>query len=269
MEDVAARAPAVSPRAMDAAREQLEALLQEIAGGGAEGRTAAGRLPDVLKVLVRQPTPETAEYLRGLLEAGTLDGLHDAQGRPCRAAVIQAQIALGFPYALEVNPDDLVWLRAHASSEASRSTPTRIATVILGLISLVWGAGTGVLISELGSGDGLWLAAPFFVGAAHALVAIGSVALARPDQALETRRAWATVFRWLGKMVWLGPLTSVVAAAIASDRMHAPDTFVAFAGLTIVGLACAMPAMLTAALAGATGKRLVPEDEDPPPVPRR
>ncbi|RJS16149.1 hypothetical protein DRW03_31400 [Corallococcus sp. H22C18031201] len=55
---------------------------------------------------------EAADLLHGLLEGGGLAGLADEKGRTCRAAAVEGLLSLGFPYALEVSPEDLAHLRA-------------------------------------------------------------------------------------------------------------------------------------------------------------
>ena len=53
-----------------------------------------------------------ADTFHRLLESGKLDGLVDVRGRSCRAVAVEALLSLGFPYALEVRPEDLEHLRA-------------------------------------------------------------------------------------------------------------------------------------------------------------
>lgn len=66
---------------------RLNALLEEMARGGGDR--------------------EVADTFHRLLEGGKLEGLVDAQGRSCRAVAVEALLSLGFPYALEVRPEDL------------------------------------------------------------------------------------------------------------------------------------------------------------------
>jgi hypothetical protein len=54
---------------------------------------------------------QVADLLHGLLEGGQLAGLEDTTGRTCRAAATEALLRLGFPFALEVRPEDLDHLR--------------------------------------------------------------------------------------------------------------------------------------------------------------
>lgn len=61
-----------------------------------------------------------ADLLHLLLESGQLAGLEDATGRTCRAAATEALLRLGFPFALEVRPEDLEHLRGLDPSAPSR-----------------------------------------------------------------------------------------------------------------------------------------------------
>jgi hypothetical protein len=54
---------------------------------------------------------QVADLLHELLESGQLAGLEDAEGRTCRAAATEALLRLGYPFALEVRPEDLEHLR--------------------------------------------------------------------------------------------------------------------------------------------------------------
>ncbi|XXF79435.1 hypothetical protein P2318_06695 [Myxococcaceae bacterium GXIMD 01537] len=85
----AAQAPTAEARAQMAGR--LNLLLAEMARGGG--------------------SREVADLLHELLEGGGLEGLVDAQGRASHAAAVEALASLGFPYALEVRPEDAqrVW----------------------------------------------------------------------------------------------------------------------------------------------------------------
>lgn len=61
---------------------------------------------------------EVADVLERLLEGGQLAGLVAVEGRSCRAAATEALTRLGFPFALEVRPEDLAHLRGEDSGSA-------------------------------------------------------------------------------------------------------------------------------------------------------
>jgi hypothetical protein len=52
-----------------------------------------------------------ADLLLHLLESGLLEGLVERGGRTCRSVAVESLTGFGFPYALEVRPEDLDHLR--------------------------------------------------------------------------------------------------------------------------------------------------------------
>ncbi|NTX04968.1 hypothetical protein [Myxococcus sp. CA040A] len=90
---------------------------QAVGASQAERPAAAARLNEVLKQLgTGGGERQVADTLHRLLDGGRLDGLVDADGRSCRAVAVEALLSLGFPYALEVEPDDLKHLRANTAA---------------------------------------------------------------------------------------------------------------------------------------------------------
>ncbi|MCY1031141.1 hypothetical protein OV207_06705 [Corallococcus sp. BB11-1] len=80
---------------------------------GAERLRLAAQLNELLADLAAEGGGRVeADAFHRLLEGGTLEGLVDADGRTCRAAAVESLLALGFPYALEVRPEDLEHLRS-------------------------------------------------------------------------------------------------------------------------------------------------------------
>lgn len=89
----------------------------------------------LLKELPSHPAPAQAvPTLHRLQEEGLLEGLVDASGQPATIAVARALVALGYPHALEVSPEQLEALREW--EERPRSTP--------------WGAILGILFVASG-----------------------------------------------------------------------------------------------------------------------
>lgn len=75
---------------------------------------------------------EVADLLEHLLESGQLAGLEDAEGRSCRAAATEALTRLGFPFALEVRPEDLAHLRGEDSGPPGPAWQVLAAGGVLG-----------------------------------------------------------------------------------------------------------------------------------------
>lgn len=90
---------------------------QAVGASEADRPEAAARLNEVLAQLAcGGGERQVADTLHRLLGGGKLDGLVDAQGRSCRAVAVEALLSLGFPYALEVEPEDLKHLRANSTA---------------------------------------------------------------------------------------------------------------------------------------------------------
>jgi hypothetical protein len=78
----------------------------------AERPEVASRLNALLAQMAREGGDrQVADTFHRLLEGGKLQGLVDTEGRSCRAVAVESLLALGFPYALEVRPEDLEHLR--------------------------------------------------------------------------------------------------------------------------------------------------------------
>lgn len=129
----------------------------------AERQEKAERLNALLRQMGRGGgSREVADVLHGLLDGGKLAGLVDARDRTCRAVATEALLELGFPYALEVRPEDLEHLRGASttsrpgSQKGQRKKQVALAallTGVLGEIALALGraeANPAVLVPLLG-----------------------------------------------------------------------------------------------------------------------
>jgi len=92
---------------------EFETLLAQLPKAGLGERTPlAGSLNDVL-VAMRRPGNEQAKALlvRDALERKELQGLTDDRNRSCRKEAVETLLACGYPWALEVRPEDLAFAR--------------------------------------------------------------------------------------------------------------------------------------------------------------
>jgi hypothetical protein len=129
---------------------------------------------------------EVADVFHRLLETGKLEGLVDTRGRTCRAVAVEALLSLGFPYALEVRPEDLDHLRASGRHGRGRALgPAVPGTVLLsGLLAQTYqelsrsGGPDSLVTTQVGLSAlalvALWLAPP---GSAVYRVGLGLLAL--------------------------------------------------------------------------------------------
>jgi len=63
---------------------------------------------------------QVADFLLRFLEAGALSGLADSEGRSCRGRAVEALLAMGYPYALEISPEDLEHLRNESGAQGGQ-----------------------------------------------------------------------------------------------------------------------------------------------------
>ncbi len=215
-----------------------------------EGRAAGDRLAAKLgELAVRAPTPHTRDLLQALLDTKELDPFVDSRGVSCRLAVVRAQLALGFPYALEVSPDDLIALRNAAPLTAGPNPK------VAGALSLAWNALCAVVLGLVGAGMSansgvlLLLMSPFVVGAIHAGLALATASKVKRAESPRERAKLAQVYKALAGLGVLGPIFAAVASAALG-----PTGFV-------LGVLCAAPAMFTAMMCFFAARNLDAEDQ--------
>lgn len=167
----------------------------------AEGPAEADAIAQALGTLRGKPSRQAADQLRQLLETGALEGLAASDGRTCRAVAVDVLLTFGFPFALEVTPEDLAHYRAHGRPR--RWTP---AVVSGGLLVLA--------LSGLELGTALATADRPGVTAAHAVLTLVAAAAV----VLAGRRS----VRWLA----LGALALAGALGIAGGLLGLAGTLV-------------------------------------------
>ncbi|MFT3841306.1 MAG: hypothetical protein QM723_30220 [Myxococcaceae bacterium] len=167
------------------------------------------------------PGPELAELLDGLLTDPRLVGRVIAGHLVVRPKLLELQQALGFPWALQIDPEDLALLHP-----PDPQTGLRAAAMLMSLVSTLFNGGFAAMT---------WREPPialfFAVGLGHALTVLVSAATHRTRKRL----------RVLGWMWLLGPLFTLGTMVVAGRH-----EWQSVAGL---GLTFALPAMATAWLA--------------------
>ncbi|HYV48276.1 MAG TPA: hypothetical protein VFA20_25625 [Myxococcaceae bacterium] len=111
-------APVEPERGFTPPLERLPVLLQraDAAAAGDARRAATAELNAVLGQMARYPSRPAADLLLRWLDQGALKDLQDAEGLTARAAAAAAVLSMGYPYALEISPDDLDHLRARSAA---------------------------------------------------------------------------------------------------------------------------------------------------------
>jgi hypothetical protein len=116
---------------------RLAALLSQArVEQGARRAEVAGALNVLIEALRLDARPaEAAAVLHRLLHEGQLDGLEDERGLPTRIVAIRALLALDYPHALEVAPEQLEALRRW--ERGSQPVPWGSLMAILGGAALL------------------------------------------------------------------------------------------------------------------------------------
>ncbi|MER2561782.1 MAG: hypothetical protein ABTQ32_13730 [Myxococcaceae bacterium] len=191
------------PDAVDPELSRVKALLDRLeeAPRDVELATSFNRS---ITGLARRRTREVFEFLRELADLPVLARARDQNGWPCRAAVLSTWLELGYPYALELSPEDLQYVREHAPGGGFGWLNI---TWVLGVVSALLNVPATVLILVSLMSlrlDDLVFALPTALMALHAIALVGTVQLKRPA---ATNVSW---LRGLGLVGLLGPLASAL-----------------------------------------------------------
>ncbi|HUM12338.1 MAG TPA: hypothetical protein VLT82_15430 [Myxococcaceae bacterium] len=81
----------------------------------------------------------TADRLLQLLASGELATFRGSDGSSARAAAVERLLALGYPYALEVSPEDLAHWRAERPSEATDGRGLAVLVMTVAVCLSLWG----------------------------------------------------------------------------------------------------------------------------------
>jgi hypothetical protein len=77
-----------------------------------------------------------ADWFHHLIESGRLDGLADVAGHSCHETAVRGLLSMGFPYALEIRPEDLERIKPREQQQKSRQRDRNLkgaaASVLVG-----------------------------------------------------------------------------------------------------------------------------------------
>ena len=113
------------------------------------GRGARRAFVDRLAALDLGSPRATADRLQQLLGSGELATLRASDGTSARAVAVERLLALGYPYALEVAPEDLAHWRQERPSGASDGRGLAVLVMTVAVCLSLWG------LSEPPTGVGL------------------------------------------------------------------------------------------------------------------
>jgi hypothetical protein len=201
-------------------------------------RPSAERADALVTRLHREPaSPEVAAFICEALELSALHEVRDSMGMTLRWRLVDRLLALGFPHALNLSPEDLAY---HRSYSARLPRAAAAMTTLLAAGSMLWSSGWLLLgASTLALNPfnfSLWVAlAALLAAVVHGALAVGAsfaVATGRPAPRLKL----------LAYLFFLGP-----GVAGLSELLDPGGN--AGAAALIIGA----PAMLTAAACAVTG----------------
>jgi len=217
-----------APRAAEEPLSDLRARARQLADGALDGEACAAVVRQLERDVALSPGPELGALLQELLDDPRLRLRSLPGGQPLRLRLLQAQQALGFPWALEVAPEDLALLpRAEVPRYGGRAL-----LFLASAFSFLWNGALARLVDgeTLVTGHAPWEQAPLFflLAAIHA----GATLLL----ALSFRPRWL-----LQASAWLGLLAPLFAlqATLRSG-------FDQLGGNLLVAAVAVLPTTLTA-----------------------
>lgn len=75
-----------------------------------------------------------ADWFHHLIESGRLEGLEDAAGHSCHETSVRGLLAMGFPYALEVRPEDLERVKPRQEQRQFRRREANLKGTAAGVV---------------------------------------------------------------------------------------------------------------------------------------
>ena len=121
-----------------AAQDPLEHALAEARAPGADERVRRSFVDRLSRLDLGSPRA-TADSLQTLLASGDLATRRASDGTSARAVAVERLLALGYPYALEVSPEDLAHWRAERPSEATDGRGLSVLVMTVAVCLSLWG----------------------------------------------------------------------------------------------------------------------------------
>ena len=153
----------------------------------------------------------TADRLQGLLASGALSTLRGRRGESARAVAVERLLALGYPFALEVAPEDLAHWRTERTPDASDGRGLGLLLVSVAACLSLWG------VAEPPRSPGIALVVGIEV--------VAVLATLRPRAVPWARRALfglGILACFVGMRLGLGVALPGIAAIIASRLLRPP-----------------------------------------------
>lgn len=196
--------------ALDEGAVRIRRLVSELSSNPVD-RDVATRLNATIDDVRRAPSQAVFEALQEIGESRVLAGSVDRADRSCRIAALEAWLELGYPWALQLTPEQLDEVRKSRPSDGSGwISAARGASTASALVNVVF---TAVVASRLSLPDPVAIVVwtlPFTAMLLHAVLTL--FALRDRDSA---PRASGSRLRRLGVFGWIGlGLWAVVASLL-------------------------------------------------------
>jgi len=120
------------------AQDPVELALAEARAPGADARARRIFVDRLARLDLGSPRA-TADSLLKLLASEDLTNLRASDGTSARAVAVERLLALGYPYALEVSPEDLAHWRAERPSEATDGRGLAVLVMTVAVCLSLWG----------------------------------------------------------------------------------------------------------------------------------
>jgi len=122
----------------EVAQDPLEHALATAQAPGADQGTRRALVDGLARLDLGSPRA-TADRLLQLLASGELATFRASDGTSARAVAVERLLALGYPYALEVSPEDLAHWRAERPSEATDGRGLAVLVMTVAVCLSLWG----------------------------------------------------------------------------------------------------------------------------------
>lgn len=201
----------------------LAELIQRARNANGEERAWLCSLVNkALAALPAAPDKERqAPVLLAMLDDEALHALEDEKQVPCRAVAVEALLQIGYPWALQLDPDDVQFLREHPATAKGTLPLARIFSGLAGASAV------GFLGFSLWSVPSWWTGQ--LLNSPTELALVGSLVLTMASAVpLAWGRPWVTAARWL-----MGLSSLVGASLVLSDGLAHTLSWVHLLLLTI------------------------------------
>jgi hypothetical protein len=130
--------PAISGTKTPPPETPLPVLLlvdQAQSASGAERQELSRRINRWLDQMVLEGgSRHVADWFHHLIESGRLEGLADAAGHSCHETAVRGLLSMGFPYALEIRPEDLERIKPREQQRRTRKRDKALKAAATGIV---------------------------------------------------------------------------------------------------------------------------------------